>query len=146
MIELGLPELLLAAITVISPIFTAIANQSKWSPKTKNMVAFVVSIILAVIYLAFTGGLTDLNDLPGTVLAVYGLQQLVYKQFMQELAKKVEAVTSVKPGEKVVVEEGEKNVVEDTGEENKAQVDVVDTPATPAEQPEQPARADRILG
>ena len=143
MIELGVPELVLAAITVLSTLVAAIANQSSWAPKTKNMVAFVISILLAVGYLAFTGGLNDLSDLPGTIFAVYGLQQLIYKQFLQELAKKIEAVTSVNKGEKVIVEEGEKNVVEETGDPNVAQVDVV---AETHKESEQPARADRILG
>lgn len=129
---IGVPEILLAAITVISPIFTAIATQSKWDSKVKNAVAFGVSLVLAVLYLAFTGGFADPSDIPAVVLAVYGLQQLVYKQFMTQLAKKVEAATSVKPGEKAVVEEDKKTVIEETGNTS-AQVEIVEPDATPVE-------------
>ncbi len=123
--ELGVPELLLAAITVLTPIITAIANQSKWSSKVKNGVAFGISALLAVAYLFFTGALTDLNDLPATILAVYGLQQLVYKQFMSELTKKIEAVTDVSSGQTIVVEDEKRNEVIETGEAD-ATVVVVD--------------------
>lgn len=129
---IGVPEILLAAITVISPIFTAIATQSKWDSKIKNAVAFGISLVLAVIYLTFTGGFEDPSNIPGVVLAVYGLQQLVYKQFMTELAKKVEAATSVKTGEKAVVAEDQKTVVEETGEDS-AQVEIIENDTTPVE-------------
>lgn len=113
--ELGVPELILAAITILTPLLTAVANQSKWDSKTKNGVAFGVALLLAVVYLAVTGGFADLSDVPATILAVYGLQQLVYKQFLSELAKKVEAATSVKTGETVVVEDDKENKVIDNG-------------------------------
>ncbi len=122
------PELLLAAVTVLSPLLSAIAIQSKMSPKTKNAVAFGVSILLAVGYLLMTGGVTDWTDVPTVVLAVYGLQQLVYKQFLTELSKKVEAVTSVKPGEAIVIEENKPNEVVETGKDS-ADVVIVDPAA-----------------
>lgn len=74
MIELGLPELLLAAVTVLSPILAAIANQTKWSSKTKNMVAFGISILLALAYLLFTGGSRDaylFNNTPFSPICKY---------------------------------------------------------------------------
>lgn len=126
--ELGLPELLLAAVTVVTPIFNAIAIQSKWDSKTKNAVAFGVSLLLSAVYLFFTGGFADLSDIPGVVLAVYGLQQLVYKQFLQNLTKKIEAATDVGAGEAVIVEKDKSNVVVETGSEH-GEVIIVDEEA-----------------
>lgn len=126
-ITLGLPEIILAAITVLSPILAAIANQSKWDSKVKNAVAFGIALVIAVLYLVFTGAIADWSDIPTVVLAVYGLQQLVYKQFLTELSKRVEAVTSVKSGEKVVVSPDVPNEVQETGDEG-AQVEILDDP------------------
>lgn len=113
--ELGIPEILLALITVVSPLISAIAIQSKWDDKVKNAVAFGVSLLIAVGYLILTGGIADWSNVPAAVLTVYGLQQLVYMQFMRQLSKKVEAATSVKSGEAVVVQDGQANVVLETG-------------------------------
>lgn len=139
-----LPEILLAVITVLSTGVAAIANQSKWTSKTKNMVAFVISVIIAVGYLILTGQLTDLTDLPTAILAVYGLQQLVYKQFLQELAKRIEAATDVSKGETVIVEEGERNeVIENGGEDAKVVIKDADGDG---KDDDTPPRADRVLG
>lgn len=116
--ELGVPELLLAAVTVITPILAAIINQSKWDSKVKNGVAFGISAVLAFVYLFFTGQLTDLGDIPGTVLTVYGLQQLVYKLLLEKLSKEIEAATSVQPGQQVVVNDGVPNEVVETGSDH----------------------------
>ena len=143
--ELGVPELLLAAITVMTPILAAIANQSKWSSKTKNAVAFGISALLAIAYLFFTGALADLIDLPATILAVYGLQQLVYKQFMEKLSKEIEAATSVETGQVVVVEEDKENVVVETGGEN-AEVVIVDDEPNVVDYSGRADRRDQPLG
>jgi hypothetical protein len=134
MMELGIPEVLLALITVVSPIFTAVAVQSKWDTKTKNAVAFGVALVIAVVYLVLTGGITDWGDITTAVLSVYGLQQLVYMQLLREISKKVEAATSVKSGEAIVVEEDKPNVTVETGEAE-GQVVVVDpdVPDVPAQ-------------
>lgn len=141
---LGLPELLLAAITVVTPIFNAIAIQSKWDSRVKNAVAFGVSLVLALGYMFFTGGFVDLSDLPAVVLAVYGLQQLVYKQFMQNLTRKIEAATDVGAGTAVIVEKDKPNVVVETGKDH-GEVIVVDEkadtpPAALLNTPEDPNR------
>lgn len=101
--ELGIPAVLLALITVISPIFTAVAVQSKWSSKVKNGVAFGIAFVIAVVYLILTGGIADWTDIVTVIPAVYGLQQLVYMTLLKEIATKVEAATSVGAGEAVVV-------------------------------------------
>lgn len=129
--ELGLPEYVLALIAVLSPLLSAVAIQSKWDSKTKNAVAFGISLVIAVVYLLVTGGITDWSNIPAAVLAVYGLQQLVYMQFMRELSKKVEAATSVTSGEAIVVQEDKPNVVVDTGQPE-GQVVVVDPEADDA--------------
>lgn len=129
--ELGVPELLLAAITVVTPIFNAIAIQSKWDSRVKNAVAFGVSLVLAAGYLFFTGGFGDLSDIPAVVLAVYGLQQLVYKQFLHNLTKKIEAATDVSAGETVIVEKDKPNVVVESGSEHGNVVVVDENAATP---------------
>lgn len=130
---IGVPELILAAITILTPLVSAVAIQSKWDPKMKNAVAFGISLVLAVGYLLLTGGIADWTDVPAAVLAVYGLQQLVYKQFLHELSKRIEAVTDINKGEKVVVAEGEANQVVETGGENAEVVIVDDAEAQAAE-------------
>jgi hypothetical protein len=130
--ELGVPELLLAVITVLTPILAAIANQSKWSSKTKNAVALGISAVLALSYTFFTDGFSVPAALPATILAVYGLQQLVYKQFLEKLSKEIEAATDVKPGQTIVVEEDKENVVVETGGENaEVHIQTEETDATP---------------
>lgn len=138
--ELGLPELLLAAVTVITPILAALINQSKWDSKVKNGVAFGVATVLAVVYLLMTGQLTDLTDIPTTVLTVYGLQQIVYKTLLEKLSKEIEAATSVKPGQTVVVEDDVPNKVIETGGTSASVVivDHKDTFGTPDEVDETP--------
>jgi hypothetical protein len=103
MMELGIPAVLLALITVISPLLTAVAVQSKWSSKVKNGVAFGVAFVIALVYLILTGGIADWSDVVTVIPAVYGLQQLVYMTLLKELSTKVEAATSVGAGEAVVV-------------------------------------------
>lgn len=153
--ELGLPEFLLAAVTTVGTVLTSIAIQSKWSSKTKHLVAFCVSLVIAFGYLLMQGKLNDLSDIPGTILSVYGLHQLIYKAF-QEKFRQLEAVTSVKPGEKIIVEEGEPNRVEEADGEH-GEVEIIneeDVPedvehpvaVAPAKPEDQPARADRVLG
>ena len=149
--ELGVPELLLAAITVLTPILAAIANQSQWSPKVKNGVAFGISALLAVAYMFFNGGFADVSDLPAVILAVYGLQQLVYKQFLEKLSKQIEAATDVKPGETVIVSEDKPNVTVETGGtdsnviiENDEAKEVDQTPVAPNYQAQH--RGDVPLG
>lgn len=131
-LTLGVPEVLLALVTILSPLFSAIAIQSKWTSQVKNAVAVGISVLLAAGYLIATGAIGDLSNLPGTILAVYGLQQLVYQAFMKELTKKVEAATSVNQGEAIVVEEGVKNEVLETGKDQ-AEVIIVDQDQTPVE-------------
>ncbi len=128
--ELGLPEVLLALVTVLSPLLSAVAIQTKWSPQIKNSVAFGVSILIAAGYLLATGAVNDWSNIPAVVLAVYGLQQLIYMQFLRELSKKVEAATSVEAGQAIVVEENKPNVVVETGQDE-GQVVVVEEDATP---------------
>lgn len=88
--DLGLSAVVLAIITVISPLFVAVATRYSWSSKTKNSVAALVALIIALGYLVMTGGITDWSNVVTIIPAVYGLQQLVYQQFLKEVSSTVE--------------------------------------------------------
>lgn len=92
-----LPEIILALVTVLSPLLTAVATRANWSSKTKNAVAAGVSIVIAVVYLVLTGGITDWSNVVLVIPAVYGVQQLVYTQFLKAQAKQIEVTVNAGP-------------------------------------------------
>jgi UPF0716 family protein affecting phage T7 exclusion len=92
-----LPEIILALVTVLSPLLTAVATRANWSSKTKNAVAAGVSIVIAVVYLVLTGGISDWSNIVLVIPAVYGVQQLVYNQFLKNLSKEIEVTVNARP-------------------------------------------------
>lgn len=88
--DLGLSAVILALITIISPLFVAVATRYSWSSKTKNAVAAIVALVIALGYLVMTGGITDWTNVVTIIPAVYGLQQLVYTQFLKEASAHVQ--------------------------------------------------------
>jgi UPF0716 family protein affecting phage T7 exclusion len=92
-----LPEIILALVTVLSPLLTAVATRANWSSKTKNAVAAGVSIVIAVVYLVLTGGISDWSNIVLVIPAVYGVQQLVYNQFLKNLSKEIEVTVNAGP-------------------------------------------------
>jgi hypothetical protein len=89
--ELALP--LTLVLTFISPFLSAYIQKVDWSPKTKTLLALAVSLLIAVAYLAMTGGIADWSQLGVVIPAVYGLQQATYQFLLKNIATKFEAIT-----------------------------------------------------
>jgi hypothetical protein len=86
-----------AIIVIGSPLLTSIFTHSAMSSRTKNSVAMVVSLAIAVVYEVFTGGISDWTNLAYAFPIVYGLQQAVYNTILKSLATTVEATIGVAP-------------------------------------------------
>lgn len=77
-----LAVIVIGLLTVISPLAVAYAKRESWGTYFKIAVPIIVSIVLAIGYLALTGGLNS-GDLFGTIMVVYGVQQLAYTTIMR---------------------------------------------------------------
>lgn len=86
--ELIVPTGLAVLLSLLSPLLVQLLTKSSWSVQTKTWVAAGVSLVIAGLYVATTGGfgLIDfgagteavLATLSAALLAVYGLQQAVF--------------------------------------------------------------------
>lgn len=81
-----LEAIILALLTVVSPVAIAWAKNDSWSKIAKVGAPILVSIILALAYLFATGSITRGADVITTILIVYGAQQLAYTTIMRWLA------------------------------------------------------------
>ena len=88
--EISLPTVLVTAAAIISPYLTAIFTRTGMSPKVKNIIAVVVSVVLALGYTLLKGDVTDWDTFWTAVPAIYATSQLMYVLFMKNGAKKVE--------------------------------------------------------
>ena len=95
--ELGAPALIIAAVTIASPILTSVFTQVNWSSTAKRGVAFGVSAVIDLVYLITSGNITNLADIAVTIPAVFGLQQIAYQLLMANtsLATKIEMATPI---------------------------------------------------
>lgn len=86
---------LLIFLGLLAPFVTAIFSRVRWSAKTKHLVAFGVSIVLAVFWLAVTGGFAtfDVAAIIAAMPAIYTISQAVYAFFVKNIASKLEAAT-----------------------------------------------------
>jgi hypothetical protein len=86
---------LLLLLGLIAPFAIALINKVKWSSSTKQLVAFGVSIVFAVLWLVVTGGIAGygIQSLLAAVPAIYTLSQAVYEFFVKNIASKLEAAT-----------------------------------------------------
>lgn len=89
--ELALP--LTLVLTFFSPFISAYIQNVDWSPRTKTLLAMVLSLLIAVLYLLMTNGISDWSQIGIAIPAVYGLQQAVYNFFLKNIATKFEAIT-----------------------------------------------------
>lgn len=90
----------IAFFILISPFINAGIQRVTWSPKTKSLVAWGVSIVLAVIFLLVTGGVSSLYNIFIAAPTIYGYQQAIYTFLVKNIATKFEAITT--PGSVVV--------------------------------------------
>lgn len=79
-----------AMFAVVSPLAIAWKKKPHWSTALKTGVPILVSLVIAVLYLAYTGGFNDGVDIFTTILTVYGIQQLVYSTILKNMAEKLE--------------------------------------------------------
>lgn len=86
---------LLIFLGLLAPFLTAGLNRVRWTSKTKHLVAFGVSIVLAVFWLAVTGGFAAFNvtAIIAAMPAIYTISQAVYAFFVKNIASKFEAAT-----------------------------------------------------
>lgn len=103
--DLGAPALIIAAVTIASPILTSVFTQVNWSSNAKRGVAFGVSAVIALVYLITSGGITNFADIAVTIPAVYGLQQITYQLLMAKtnIGTKIEMVTPIGASAKAAV-------------------------------------------
>lgn len=87
----SLLNLITAALVVASPLLTSVFTHTAMTSRTKNTVAMIVSLAIAVAYEVLTGGITDWTNIPFAFSVVYGLQQAVYNTLLRALATNVEA-------------------------------------------------------
>lgn len=109
--ELLIPTALAVLLSALSPLIVGALTKASMTSKTKGLVAFGVSAVIAVAWLATTGGLGALTLAAGVpafvqalglaVGAVYTLQQAVHKFLFKgtALADNVLANVGVTDGE-----------------------------------------------
>lgn len=79
-----------AFFTVVSPLAIAWKKDPHWSTALKTGVPIVVSIVIALGFLWYTGGIVSGADIFATILTIYGVQQLVYTTILKNMAEKLE--------------------------------------------------------
>lgn len=89
-----LPIVLVVLFTFLSPFITAYFNRVQWSPQTKTLVAMAVSLVIAVLYVIMTGGLTDLSQIAVVAPVIFTIQQAIYRFFVNGPAKELELKTT----------------------------------------------------
>jgi hypothetical protein len=86
-----------AAVVVVSPLLTSVFTHTGMTSRTKNTIAMIVSLVIAVVYEVLTGGIADWTNILIAFPVVYGLQQAVYNTLLKALATSVEATVGVAP-------------------------------------------------
>ncbi|NOJ59769.1 hypothetical protein [Arthrobacter sp. 260] len=79
----ALATVLTAVLTIVSPLAIAYQKKSSWSTLLRTAVPIIVSLVIALAYLWYTGGIVAGEDIIAVILAVYGLQQLAYTTFLR---------------------------------------------------------------
>ena len=90
--ELAIP--LTLVLTFISPFLSAYVQNVNWSPKTKTLLAMILSLLIAILYLVMTGGIGDWTQIGLVIPAVFGVQQAIFQFFLKNVATKFEAMTN----------------------------------------------------
>lgn len=87
---------LIMLLGIAAPFGIALFNKVKWSSKTKQLVAFGFSIVLAFLWLFITGGLdgfTGVESIAVVIPSIYALSQIVYEFIFKNVLSKLEAAT-----------------------------------------------------
>lgn len=88
--EISLPTVLITAVAILSPYLTAVFTRTGMSPKVKNVISAVVSVVLALGYTVLKGDIGNWEQFWTAAPAIYATSQLMYVLFLKESAKKVE--------------------------------------------------------
>lgn len=91
----SLLNIVTAAVVVASPLLTSLFTHTGMTARTKNTIAMIVSLAIAVGYEAMTGGITDWTNVMYAFPVVYGLQQAVYNALLKAVATNVETNVGV---------------------------------------------------
>ena len=91
----ALLNIVTAAVVVASPLLTSVFTHTGMTSRTKNTVAMIVSLVIAVVYEVVTGGITDWTNILYAFPVVYGLQQAVYNTLLRAVATNIEANVGV---------------------------------------------------
>lgn len=86
---------LILILGLVAPFVVALLNKVKWSSKTKQLVTLAVSIVLAVVWFALTGGVDGygIESIVAAAPGIYALSQIVYQFFLKNVIAKLEAAT-----------------------------------------------------
>lgn len=94
-----LPTVLVAVLTVVSPLITALFTHVQMDSTAKKNVAFGVSLVIAAIYVVATGGihdLTNLAEIAGAAPIIFTLQQLIFGNLLKSVSDSIETKVGVK--------------------------------------------------
>lgn len=125
-----IPVIITVLLTMASPFLNAAIQKVTWSSKTKTLVAYGVSIAIAVLYIFSTGGMLGWEQIVAAVPAIYMLQQGIYTFFLKNMTTKFEVLTT--PGSVVVSESEESGKVDVTSDltiKETGDKETVDAPA-----------------
>lgn len=87
---------LVIILGAIAPFLIALINKVKWSSTTKQLVAWGTSIVLSVVWLLLSGGVSMIANwqaFVGAVPVIYALSQAVYEFLLKNVLSKLEAAT-----------------------------------------------------
>jgi hypothetical protein len=114
-----LPSVLVGLLTLLSPYLTALFTRTSMSPRSKQVVAIIVSALIAVVWVALNGGLDSWEKFFVALPVVFGIGQAIYGLVLKDSVKIVEATKgltdpSVVKDEEIVTAEEEKAAEADT--------------------------------
>jgi hypothetical protein len=124
-------NIITAAVVIASPLLTSVFTHTNMTSRTKNTIAMIVSLAIAVGYEALSGGISDWTSIAYAFPVVYGLQQAVYNTLLKTAATTIEAnvgVVSKTTGSSAVQSEAVTTTAVD-GSEVVLAVPVNETPA-----------------
>jgi hypothetical protein len=97
--SIPLPTVLVTAAALLSPYLTAVFTRWDMSPKVKQIVSAVVSVLLALGYTIVKGDVGNWEQFWTAAPAIYATSQLMYALFQKQSVKQVEATVGLKAKE-----------------------------------------------
>lgn len=89
----ALPQALVPILTLISPYITAFFARPSMNPKFKVVIAALISVVIAVLYVLINGQVNSWATFFTAAPLIFGVQQALYGLFLKDSTKKVEAQT-----------------------------------------------------